>query len=305
MLYYVDKYCNTGFKSEEVEMDEIKTMDLIKAKEAGQILGVDRTTVWRWTEDGRLKAAVRAGQESFYERAYIEGVAQERANRRNKKERSRKGSERGDYKFLLVSPRGIRKEVEIYQVNPEDPEDMAKAVEVIESFAKEGSVGYAKWVSRKQAHDEVSHNRSTAQTIGESGLPVNDILIGAWGIDDIADYAVGRKAGYSPAPPMYLLVNPNHSRSEVNVYRVDPNDEEQLEQASKLVRSYAPNVRGVKGGYVTFTTEKDARAQVKANQQEARKNKPVGSTEIIDFGEHLAKQKKRQTAPLEPLADTD
>lgn len=47
-------------------------MNLIRATEAAKILGVRRETVWRWVKAGKLSPALVIGDETFFDRAYIE-----------------------------------------------------------------------------------------------------------------------------------------------------------------------------------------------------------------------------------------
>jgi excisionase family DNA binding protein len=57
-------------------------MDLIRASEAAELLGVRRETVYVWATRGRLKIAMKVGnaakRENLYDRAYIEEVAKNR-----------------------------------------------------------------------------------------------------------------------------------------------------------------------------------------------------------------------------------
>lgn len=56
-------------------------MNLIRIPEAALILGLDRTTVWRWVEEGKLKPAADMTKtygkrrQLLFDRAYIEDVA--------------------------------------------------------------------------------------------------------------------------------------------------------------------------------------------------------------------------------------
>jgi excisionase family DNA binding protein len=59
-----------------------KLMDLIRASEAAEILGVRRQTVYEWVKSGKLTIAMQIRSEkraeSLFSRAYIEEVAKHR-----------------------------------------------------------------------------------------------------------------------------------------------------------------------------------------------------------------------------------
>lgn len=59
-------------------------MDLIRAAEAAEIIGVSRYTVWRWTRDGKLKSHARIGSEHLYDRSYVQAVAPQLAPKARK-----------------------------------------------------------------------------------------------------------------------------------------------------------------------------------------------------------------------------